>query len=126
MSVRYLLPVLIGGGLGATLRYVISLLVKSNPGGFPWATFWINVGGCLFMGLAFALIAPESTGMRLFVMAGILGGFTTFSSFGLETFGLFEAGQYKPGILYVLLSNLCGLAAVYLGVRLPVWVKLIT
>lgn len=113
-----ILIVFVGGGAGAVLRYIISLIIKTPAWGFPTATFWINVSGCFVIGLLYSALNIENQTLKLLLIVGFLGGFTTFSSFGNETIQLFEEGQYHTAIFYVILSNLCGLAAVYLGIKI--------
>ncbi len=112
------LLIFIGGGAGAVLRYGASILVKISPSGFPLATFWVNVIGCFFIGLLYSFLNIENQTLRLLLIVGLLGGFTTFSSFGNETIQLIEKGRHQTAIFYVILSNICGLAAVYLGTKI--------
>jgi len=118
------LLVFLGGGIGSSIRFSISQLLKSSASGFPYSTFVVNVSGCFLIGLLSSYLDPENQGWRLFILIGVLGGFTTFSSFGYETLRLFDNGQFQTGILYIFLSNLCGLSAVYLGNRIPGWLSL--
>ena len=78
---------------------------------FPWPTWWINIIGCLCAGIFFAFSQKYSflqTEARLFLMVGILGGFTTFSSFGLETFQLLKQGAVTIALSYVISSVIVG------------------
>lgn len=111
------LLVFVGGGVGALLRYLVSSVMKTPPSGFPTSTFWVNVSGCFAIGLLYSFLNIENQTLRLLLIVGLLGGFTTFSSFGNETIQLFENGQKQTAIFYVLLSNICGLAAVYFGIK---------
>jgi len=118
-----LLWIAIGGGLGSVLRYLLSTSTQRATGGgpFPIGTLLVNVLGCLAMGaLCAAFAGPgrvrEET--RLFVLVGVLGGFTTFSTFAWDTFGLLEGGDRGRALANLLLSNGLGLAAVWLGYRL--------
>jgi len=105
-----------GGALGALLRFWISSWVTGALGrGFPWGTLTVNVAGSLAMGLLYvwlverAALAPE---WRAFLMVGLLGAFTTFSTFSIETFNLIEAGQPLRAAGNVVASALlCVLAA---------------
>lgn len=106
-----------GGFLGAVLRYLIGLIPLEMKSGFPVKTFAINIIGCFAIGLiaGFAeksLIAPR---LILLLKVGVCGGFTTFSSFALETHGLISIGNTLTGILYALLSLVAGTFAVLLG-----------
>lgn len=106
-----------GGAIGATLRYAASLLLKPH-GLFPWPTWWVNLLGCFCAGLFLALCQKYPAlqqETRLFLMVGILGGFTTFSSFGLETFQLLRHGQHMLTLLYVLSTLFLGGLVLALG-----------
>jgi len=114
--------VALGGGLGAMARYGLSgwLLHHSAQQKFPWPTFVVNVSGCLIAGLLFALAAKHdilSPNLRLFLFTGVLGGFTTFSAFGLETMHLLKRGKMMTAAAYVLASVLGGIAAILLAYR---------
>ena len=102
------LIVFIGGGLGAALRHGVNLLSARLLGtGFNYATLIENVSGSFLMGLVIAYFAFKSDGSqhwRLFLTTGILGGYTTFSAFSLETVVLYERGEPWLAALYVVLS----------------------
>ena len=101
-----------GGALGSAARYGVSLLALRFIGtGFPAGTLAVNVLGCLAAGVAAARLDPLSP-WRTFLIGGVLGGFTTFSAFGLETRAL---GASTSAALYVGLSLGLGLGAVWLG-----------
>lgn len=113
-----LIWIALGGALGAVLRYLsgVAALRLWGPD-FPWGTLFVNVAGGLAMGFAAALIL-ERTGVgraQLFVMTGLLGGFTTFSAFALETLVLIERGRMIAAVGYVGGSVLLSLAALALG-----------
>jgi len=113
-----ILLVFAGGGIGASFRYLLFLLTKNPSNGFPLTTFVINVLGCFIIGLIYHFSWMENSQLKIFLMVGVLGGFTTFSSFGLETFQLLVNAKYQTAIFYVILSNICGLAAVYAGIKI--------
>ena len=117
----YLL-VFFGGGLGATLRHVINLACARWIGtGFPWSTFIINVTGSTVMGLIAGYLAfkgEASQPWRLFLMTGILGGYTTFSAFSLDTAILYERGELGLAALYVLGSVVLSIAGLFAGLAL--------
>jgi CrcB protein len=119
--VGYLL-VFIGGGLGSMARYGLSMFGMRLLGqGFPWATLIINILGSALMGaltgwLAVQGNAPQS--LRLFIATGILGGFTTFSTFSLETVLLYERGQLGLAVAYVAASVVIGVGALLLVMKL--------
>lgn len=115
-----LLLVGVGGAIGAMARYGLSVLVgRAWPLGFPLATLLINIIGSLLMGLVIGTLArsspPMAADIRLFVAIGILGGFTTFSSFSLDAIILMERGELAMAGLYVVLSVVVCLAGLYLG-----------
>ncbi|MBI3858207.1 MAG: CrcB family protein [Planctomycetes bacterium] len=103
-----------GGFLGASLRYGVSLAMQRWTGTFPWATLAINVLGCLLIGTLMPLVEQKPLWL-VFVVPGLLGGFTTFSAFGFETWRLADGGRAVLGAVYVLASVGMGLAAVWLG-----------
>ncbi len=112
------LLVALGGAVGASLRYAAGVFLFKPSSGFPWTTWWINIFGCLLAGIFFAysqkfpVLQNEA---RLLLMVGILGGFTTFSSFGLETFQLFKHGQILLALGYVISSVIAGVMMLALG-----------
>lgn len=118
-----LLVVGLGGFLGAIARYGLSGLVHRRLGeGFPYGTLAVNVVGCLLIGVVLHLVEDRSIlgpTARLFVAIGVLGGFTTFSSFGYETFELIEDRAYKLALLNVAGNMVLGLLAVWVGRTLP-------
>ncbi len=116
---RLLLLAAVGGALGAGARHLInvSFLAWLGPG-FPWATFTVNILGCLFMGVLVEALMSFSTGAdawRVFLATGILGGFTTFSAFSLDVWVLYERGQFMALVLYLALSVFLSIAALVLG-----------
>jgi len=104
--------VALGGALGAVLRYVMVTAI-----GAPLGTLAVNVLGSLAIGILFVWLGSRD-GWQLFLMTGVLGGFTTFSAFSLDTLKLIQAGQNLPAAAYVLGSVALSLAAVALGVAL--------
>jgi CrcB protein len=109
-----------GGAIGAMARYGAGMLIgRLWPMSFPLATLLINIGGSLAMGLFVGLMArwlpAWQSDARLFVAVGILGGFTTFSSFSLDTIVLIERGEVVAAGAYVLLSVVLCLIGLYLG-----------
>lgn len=116
------LIVFLGGGLGAALRHGINLASARAFGtGFPYGTFLVNVSGSLIMGLAaayFAFKGDASQHWRLFLTTGILGGYTTFSTFSLDAALLYERGEIGPAAIYVLASVALSIAGLFAGFAL--------
>ena len=114
-----------GGAIGAVGRYIIAdLAQRIAPRSlelFPAGTLSVNLIGCLLIGVAAAYFAGPNLvreEWRLFLLVGILGGFTTFSTFGLETFELLNERQWTWAAIYIVGSNLGGFLAVFIGYRL--------
>lgn len=108
-----------GGAIGAAARYLIGAWVAARLGpDFPWGTFVINVSGSFFIGVVLSLVGGGTlpAGARLFVAVGILGGYTTFSTYSYETLGLLADGDVRGALLNSLGQVVAGLVAVYLGV----------
>lgn len=116
-----LFPVMIGGAIGAGARHLVgqAMLARFGPA-FPWGTLSINIVGSLLMGLLVGALVRSGGDdtTRLFVGVGILGGFTTFSSFSMEYWMLFERGQNAQAAAYILASVLGAIAACGLGLFL--------
>ena len=116
------LAVLAGAGLGGLARYVAGTWIMSRYGGrFPLGTFVINVTGSFLIGVLMTLLterfAPHPN-LRLFLVVGILGGYTTFSSFEYETYQAVRDGERWMGLIYVAGSVLVGYLGVWLGTLL--------
>lgn len=108
-----------GAAVGAILRYVLGAWVVARLGGaFPYGTLLINLVGCLLIGVVLTLAAehvPFPEPVRLLLVTGLLGGFTTFSSFGYETYSLILRGQWPAALAYVTASVAGGLLLVAAG-----------
>ena len=111
--------VALGGGIGSALRYLISLwIVKRFPCTFPLSAFIVNITGCFIVGFLMGLSINHSihdNELRLLLVVGFCGGFTTFSAFSSESLQLFEAGNYWTLALYIAGSILLGILGVWGG-----------
>lgn len=115
------LLIFLGAGFGGVFRYWVSngtyWLVGRQ---FPFGTLVVNVSGCFLMGLLFTLILERFNGigpqLRAFLLIGLLGGYTTFSAFSIETLNLFENGAWISACLNIVFSVILCIAAVWLGV----------
>ncbi|MBM3785029.1 MAG: fluoride efflux transporter CrcB [Acidobacteria bacterium] len=103
----------LAGGAGSVCRYLIWRAVSVPDSAMPYGTLAVNIIGCFAIGVAGRGIQDEMA--RFAVITGFLGGFTTFSAFGMETLQLFRAGFAGTAVAYAALSNLGGLAAAWLG-----------
>ncbi len=114
-----LFPVMAGGAIGAALRYWTGLALPPRSG-WPLGTLAVNIIGGLLMGLLAASVVKGSASetMRLFAGVGILGGFTTFSAFSLESFRMIEGGQWGQAASYAAVSVIASIGAVALGFAL--------
>ncbi|MFF1302334.1 fluoride efflux transporter CrcB [Streptomyces sp. NPDC058307] len=110
--------VALGGALGATARYALSLHWPTPPGGFPWATFWTNVVGCALIGVFMVVITDVWAAHRLvrpFFGTGVLGGFTTFSTYAVDIRKLLNHDRPGTGLAYLAATLLAALTAVWLA-----------
>ena len=109
---------LAGGAIGTVFRYYLSAWVQQcSTSAFPYGIFAVNIVGSFLIGLCWGFSEQYniSPNYRLFIFTGLLGGFTTFSSFMLDTVDLFKAGDYKAALIYLFSSNVLGILAVVLG-----------
>ncbi len=117
--------IFLAGGAGALLRYGLGGAVQARAGdGFPWGTLAVNVAGCFAIGVlatAFEERSVLSAELRLAVLVGLLGGFTTFSTFGLETWRLLEDAELGRAAANVIGSLVACLVAVVAGVTVARW-----
>ncbi len=116
---QLLLLATIGGAIGAGARYLVNVAAAIwLPQGFPWATFIVNVTGSFLMGVVVASFMPflgGSVAWRTFLATGVLGGFTTFSAFSLDTYELMQKQQMLPLVAYVVGSVALSVFALMLG-----------
>lgn len=113
----YLLAAL-GGALGALARWAVTTALPHAPGAWPWATLLVNLTGCLAIGALLAVLLarfPASPWLRPFLAVGVLGGYTTYSTFAVDVVQLARSGRGLLAVAYVLASVLGGLVAVVLG-----------
>ncbi|MEM7439473.1 MAG: fluoride efflux transporter CrcB [Pseudomonadota bacterium] len=116
-----ILQVALGGAIGAVLRYgAVTLSARMLGSGFPLGTLFVNVLGSFLMGVVMAWFASRSSAVWAlpFMTAGLLGGFTTFSAFSLETIALYEQGRWSAASVYVVVSVVGSVAALAGGLTL--------
>ena len=116
------LIVFIGGGIGSMFRHGVNVLSARTLGtGFPWGTLTVNVTGSIVMGLLagyFAFKGQAAQSWRLFMMTGILGGYTTFSAFSLDAILLYERGQVGLALAYIAASGAISIFGLLAGLLL--------
>lgn len=115
------LLLLAGGAIGTVLRFGVSTWVqRSMLYSFPFGILSVNVIGSFLIGFCWSIAEYTNTSanVRIFLFTGLFGGFTTFSSFALDTMSLMKTGEYKLAFLNILASNMLGLIAVFLGLLL--------
>jgi len=112
----------LGGAAGSILRYLTSIVtLKFYSASFPVATFIVNVFGCFLAGLIFGSITQESSeaqNLKVLLLTGFCGGFTTFSAFALENVRLMNSGNLSTAVLYTIASIAAGLLAAWLGLSI--------
>lgn len=111
-----------GGAIGSMVRYLVGLWTLHRWGpGFPWGTLGVNITGSFLIGLLAELIMRKfgaSAELRLFLITGVLGGYTTFSAFSLDTITLFERGDAALAVTYIAASVVLSILAVFAGLAL--------
>ena len=120
--IKSVLLIGLGGGIGSIARYLCQKWIAENiQHPFPWGTFVVNILGCFLIGLIYAiaerttLLSPQT---RLFLITGLCGGFTTFSTFAFENMNLLRSGDIIYALLYIVASILLGIGAVFAGIGL--------
>lgn len=120
--IRTLLLVGAGGFLGSVSRYLASKLIQESvSSAFPYGTFFVNITGCLIIGIIYGISERSeilSTGWKMFLVAGFCGGFTTFSTFANENLALLRDGELFFFMLYSGLSVVLGIGAAFTGVMI--------
>ncbi len=123
-SLRLIALVALGGTVGTAVRALLEETFPAQPGHWPWATFGINVGGSFLLGLLVAVLAARGSDegrrrlLRLGLGTGVLGGFTTYSTFIVEVDGLLRDGYLELGAVYAVGSVVLGIVAAALGIVL--------
>ncbi|WP_306337472.1 fluoride efflux transporter CrcB [Streptomyces sp. KL118A] len=110
--------VAVGGGIGAVARYAAATWWPVAPGGFPWTTLVVNAAGCAAIGVLMVLVTEVATAhplVRPFLGTGVLGGFTTFSTYAVDIERLVRGGHARTGLAYLALTLAAALAAVWAG-----------
>lgn len=112
--------IFLGGGIGSITRFLLSTFSQKifKAGAFPVGTLSVNFLGCLMIGFLLPALAKSDSYVKFLLVTGFCGGFTTFSAFSLENYGLWQDQQYVLFGLNILLSVVLGLAAVFCGVKL--------
>ncbi|MFT4109817.1 FluC/FEX family fluoride channel [Propionicimonas sp.] len=115
--------IMVGGTVGTAVRAALESAWPAVPGQWPWTTFWINLSGALVLGALLEVLAASGPdrgwrrGLRLGVGTGVLGGYTTYSTFSVETVSLVRSGALPVGVGYALASVVIGVGLAYLGAR---------
>jgi CrcB protein len=118
---KMILAVGLGSFIGGISRYLITLLIQNKfLSTFPYGTLFVNISGCFLIGVVYALSdkGNMSPVWRIFLATGIMGGYTTFSSFSNETVSMLRDAEYLPAFSYVAFSIILGLTATFAGISL--------
>ncbi len=117
-----ILPIALGGAIGAVMRFTLSKVIQNRVGGdFPWGTLTVNLLGALIIGFIISYLGSKmalSPTVKALLITGMLGGFTTFSSFSFESTALLFRGELNKFILYISLTNIVGIAMTIIGYQL--------
>lgn len=121
-----LIAVAFGGGIGAIMRYLIFFYFERfHKSIFPWPTLLVNLAGALLIGFLWGYFdrVYVSTGIRMFIFIGILGSFTTFSTFAFDVLSMVNDGHFKNMVVYLLASNILGIGLAFFGFYLAANIK---
>jgi CrcB protein len=122
---KVLAAVSVGGALGASARYAMTLAWPVRDGSFPWVVFMINVGGCALIGMLMVLIAEAGSAhplVRPFLGTGVLGGFTTFSTYAVDVWRLLNEERAAMAMAYAVWTLVAALGAVWAAATVTRWV----
>ncbi|PEN14199.1 fluoride efflux transporter CrcB [Longibacter salinarum] len=122
---RSLLLIAAGGAIGALMRHGVSALVhRYVPASFPWGTLAANLAGCFLIGALWAVSERSSfsPALGLFLFTGMIGAFTTFSTYALESLQLMQRGHVVSGLANIALSTLAGIFLVLIGMQTAKWI----
>ena len=116
---RNLVYIFLGGGVGSVLRYLISMYTQKlfKIGSFPLGTLLVNILGCFMIGFLTSYFMKSDNYLKYLLITGLCGGFTTFSTFSIENYSLWENQQFATLIFYIVLSVLIGFIAVFSGMK---------
>lgn len=116
---RNLVYIFLGGGVGSVLRYLISMYTQKlvKIGSFPLGTLLVNILGCFMIGFLTSFFMKSDNYLKYLLITGFCGGFTTFSTFSIENYSLWENQQFATLIFYIVLSVLIGFIAVFSGMK---------
>lgn len=110
-----------GGAAGSILRFLVSFAIgKLHKSPYPWGTFWINIIGSLAIGLLLGYLSrnPGQESLKLLLVTGLCGGFTTFSAFSAENISLLQQGHWNLAMIYIFASLVGGMLAAWLGLSM--------
>ncbi|MFG1947014.1 CrcB family protein [Nonomuraea sp. NPDC048826] len=121
VDLRVLAVIAAGGAAGALTRFAVDGLLPASPGAFPWATFGVNVAGCALIGVLMVVVTEVAVRphrlARPFLGVGVLGGFTTFSTYAVQAHGLLTAGATATAAAYLAGTAVAAVAATWAGMR---------